>query len=418
MDIMHMDQGSSAYNAWLSKTKLLKKIYDEFDLNIKMHEKPVGFTLTNKNNQSSGAHDNNGTYNNINVSDTTNDSNKLQHLPEGSCSFLSPSETNSVDFQQSQSTHYDIDNSNEYKNSPDLPIYYGSPEFSFKQSPQQHSSYKPPPSSYQTPPSSNEPSSPSYKQTHSLLGLLPSSYGTPPSSYKQTPSTNEPPPSFYIQPPPQPSPPPPTYGYPYNILPLNPNPGLVPPTSNSDPGLSTQGIGQFNKPDDEINNSNTEAIRSGLSTMDLYDLTLTVIAFLGFGTFVMNLVMDAISVQPSATLVMNSSPLFGASVSRTKRQVDPGVREINELSWTAVSMIDHMMANVDGTKINCEEVKQSCQKSKRLVKNGTNFSSKLLPVWNISLDWLSKKLGKDTGQPVISALLGHCTLPAQCLSKS
>jgi hypothetical protein len=64
-----------------------------------------------------------------------------------------------------------------------------------------------------------------------------------------------------------------------------------------DPGLSTQGIGQFNKPDDEINNSNTEAIRSGLSTMDLYDLTLTVIAFLGFGTFVMNLVMDAISVS-------------------------------------------------------------------------------------------------------------------------
>lgn len=46
-----------------------------------------------------------------------------------------------------------------------------------------------------------------------------------------------------------------------------------------------------------MNNSNTETIRPGLSTMDLYDLTLTVIAFLGFGTFIMNLVMDAMSVS-------------------------------------------------------------------------------------------------------------------------
>lgn len=34
------------------RTKLLKKIYDEYDLNVRMHEKPVGFTLTNKNNES------------------------------------------------------------------------------------------------------------------------------------------------------------------------------------------------------------------------------------------------------------------------------------------------------------------------------------------------------------------------------
>jgi len=34
------------------RTKLLKKIYDEYDLNVRMHEKPVGFTLINKNNES------------------------------------------------------------------------------------------------------------------------------------------------------------------------------------------------------------------------------------------------------------------------------------------------------------------------------------------------------------------------------
>lgn len=34
------------------RTKLLKKIYDEYDLNVRMHEKPVGFTVTNKNNES------------------------------------------------------------------------------------------------------------------------------------------------------------------------------------------------------------------------------------------------------------------------------------------------------------------------------------------------------------------------------
>lgn len=34
------------------RTKLLKKIYDEYDLNVRIHEKPVGFTLKNKNNES------------------------------------------------------------------------------------------------------------------------------------------------------------------------------------------------------------------------------------------------------------------------------------------------------------------------------------------------------------------------------
>lgn len=200
-------------------------------------------------------------------------------------SFSSPSEPNSVDFEQNQSTQYDIENSNEYKNPPDLPTYYGSPDISSTQSPQQHSSYKPPssmydassfPSSYLTPPASYGPPQssyrpppssngspqssygappPSYKPIHLLFGLPPSSYGPPPSSYgappsvykqipsygppplsyespapsyKPTPSSNEPPPSLYGRLPSQPA-----YGHHYNILPLNPNPGLVPPTSNS-----------------------------------------------------------------------------------------------------------------------------------------------------------------------------------------
>lgn len=63
------------------------------------------------------------------------------------------------------------------------------------------------------------------------------------------------------------------------------------------PDLTTQDMEQSIQSDDEVNNSNRETIILGLSTMDLYDLTLTTIAFLGFGTFVMNLVMDAMSVS-------------------------------------------------------------------------------------------------------------------------
>jgi len=33
----------------------MKKIYDEYDLNVKMNETPVGFTLKTKNNESNYA---------------------------------------------------------------------------------------------------------------------------------------------------------------------------------------------------------------------------------------------------------------------------------------------------------------------------------------------------------------------------
>jgi len=48
-------------------------------------------------------------------------------------------------------------------------------------------------------------------------------------------------------------------------------------------------------PDEETNNLDGDTVRRGLTATDLYDLTLTAVAFLGFGTFVMNLVMDAMT---------------------------------------------------------------------------------------------------------------------------
>lgn len=48
---------------------------------------------------------------------------------------------------------------------------------------------------------------------------------------------------------------------------------------------------------DESNDSDGDLLRRGLSATDLYDLTLTAVAFLGFGSFVMNLVMDAMAVS-------------------------------------------------------------------------------------------------------------------------
>lgn len=81
--------------------------------------------------------------------------------------------------------------------------------------------------------------------------------------------------------------------------------------------------------------------------------------------------------------MLNTLPFLGAgaSTSRARRHANPAAWEINELSWTVISTMDNMMANVDGTAVNCEEAKQSCLRSKRLIKTGTNFSSKLLPVW-------------------------------------
>lgn len=49
--------------------------------------------------------------------------------------------------------------------------------------------------------------------------------------------------------------------------------------------------------EDSDDSNDSETLRRGLTATDLYDLTLTAIAFLGFGTFVMNLVMDAMSVR-------------------------------------------------------------------------------------------------------------------------
>ncbi|KAF0769381.1 DNA-directed RNA polymerase II subunit RPB1-like, partial [Aphis craccivora] len=342
-------------------------------------------------------------------------------------SFSSPSDTVSVDFTQSQSTQYDIDNDKEYKK-PNQP-YPGLPDFNPTQSTHippsayqpsfTQSTHAPPslPTNYGPPPFFNE--TPSYPSDYGMPPL--SSYGLPPTSHHELPPSSYGPPSSSYESPSSPTSygsPAPSNGHSY-LPPLNsrspkyPHPGLIPPTENPGPDLTTRGIKTLSQSDDELHTLDREPKR-GLTATDMYDLTLTAIAFLGFGTFVMNLVMDAMAVQSGATLTINSSPSHGASAPRVKRHDNPVFWEINELSWTIVSTIDNMMANVDGAFVNCKEVKALCQRSKKLVKTGTNFSSKLLPVWNVALGWLSNKLGADKSQPVISALLGHCNLPSKC----
>ncbi|XP_022173381.1 uncharacterized protein LOC111035875 [Myzus persicae] len=420
--VMQTDQGSSAYNEWLIKTKLLKKIYDEYDLNVRMHEKPVGFTLKNANNESLGTH-NEDTMTNV---DDMKDLKNVHHSNEDSNPGPSGSETVSVDFAQSHSIQYDIDNEKEYKK-PSRP-HHGPPDFNPTQSTQlppsaqessfPQSSHEPPsfPNDYGPPPLSNEkppyPSDYGTPSSQSSYGQPPTSYGRPPSSYGTPPSSYGPPSSSYGH----------SFLPPSNYHSSNyPHPGLIPPTENTGYNVPTRDIETLSQSNYEVHNSNREPFIRGLTATDMYDLTLTAIAFLGFGTFVMNLVMDAMAVQSGATLTLNSSPLHhGATVSRVRRHNinNPIFWEINELSWTIVSTLDNMMASVDGTTVNCEEAKILCQRSKKLVKTGINFSSKLLPVWNVALGWLSKKLGTDKSQPVISALLGHCILPSQCQSNS
>lgn len=63
--------------------------------------------------------------------------------------------------------------------------------------------------------------------------------------------------------------------------------------------LTTSEVESLNDPENEtnLNDSDDSTNRKGLTASDLYDLTLTAIAFLGFGTFVMNLIMDAMAVS-------------------------------------------------------------------------------------------------------------------------
>ncbi|XP_025206590.1 uncharacterized protein LOC112602627 isoform X2 [Melanaphis sacchari] len=294
--LMQTDQGSSAYNAWLIKTKLLKRIYDEYDLNVRMREKPVGFTLTNKNNESLGTRD----YETMKNVDEVKDLKNSYHPNEDS--FSSPSDTVSVDFTQSQSVEYDIDDDKKYKKPNQT--YHGLPDFNPTQSTHlPPSAYEPsfPLSTHGLPllPANYGPSTflnetPSYPSDYEMPPL--SSYGLPPSSHhKLPPSSHESPPSS-------------SYGSPassngHSFLPqLNyrsqnyPYPGLIPPTENPGPDLTTRNIKTFSQLEDEVHTFDKEP-RRGLTATDMYDLTLTAIAFLGFGTFIMNLVMDAMTLK-------------------------------------------------------------------------------------------------------------------------
>lgn len=72
---------------------------------------------------------------------------------------------------------------------------------------------------------------------------------------------------------------------------------------NSGPALTTQDVetptesGPLTNAETNSKNADDETSESGLTATDLYDLTMTAIAFLGFGTFVMNLIMDAVNVN-------------------------------------------------------------------------------------------------------------------------
>ncbi|VVC42189.1 Hypothetical protein CINCED_3A002334 [Cinara cedri] len=425
---MQTDQGSSAYNTWLIKTKLLKRIYDEYDLNIKAQENPVGFT-SKYYNDSSAEHDDVTVKN----SDIANDLKQPQQPEEDSLS--SPSETVSVDITQSQSSQY---YEGENKNEHNKPQHSSSTQFS----PQLPSSYGSlsPPSQYGNPTVTYGPPPPSqtYGPPSPTYGLSSLMYGTSLPTYGPPLPPDTPPPSLPYGPPPPPYvPPPPTsygtppssYGTPsspsYSYPPLyywQPSAAVVSPVTEPSSDFTTRDAetltksNQLTNAERNTNNDGGETTNSGLTATDLYDLTLTAIAFLGFGTFAINLVMDAMKFQPGATLLMNSQPTAGRDIQDYVNGTTQDILEINDLSWVVVSTLDNIMLPiVNGTSVNCVKVKQLCRRSKRLVKAGTHFSTKLIPIWNVSLSWLTNKLGKKTDQPLAMAtLLGHCTLPAQC----
>lgn len=143
-----------------------------------------------------------------------------------------------MDFAQSHSIQYDIDNEKEYKK-PSRP-HHGPPDFNPTQSTQlppsaqessfPQSSHEPPsfPNDYGPPPLSNEkppyPSDYGTPSSQSSYGQPPTSYGRPPSSYGTPPSSYGPPSSSYGH----------SFLPPSNYHSSNyPHPGLIPPTENT-----------------------------------------------------------------------------------------------------------------------------------------------------------------------------------------
>ncbi|XP_050419917.1 uncharacterized protein LOC126832920 [Adelges cooleyi] len=351
--VMRMDQGSSAYNRWLNKAQIMKKIYDDYDLNIRMHEQPEGFKFKLKNY-------NEGLQNVGSANRTTNTDDSRKDFYPYEDNILSPS--NSVDFVQSHSISFDdtgngTNTAERMQPSPNVPpVYYGPPQV--------------PPMSYE--PSPNMP--------YGYPAVMPNNY------------------NGYYGPP--------------NLQP--PAATVLPSLTSPTPVGTTSNVETLSDDSEQSNEDDNGGIRRGLTATDLYDLVLTAIAFLGFGTFVMNLVMDAMTTQSGATLMMSSAPLLGASVSRDGRQLNPPILEIDELAWTVAKGLDNLIASVDGKAVDCGLAKKLCVKSKKLIKTGTNFSTTLLPAWNVALGWLSNRLGRDTRQPVIMAFLEQCSLPLQC----
>ncbi|XP_050540660.1 homeobox protein 4-like [Daktulosphaira vitifoliae] len=357
---MRFDQGSAVYNNWLNKAQIMKKIYDEYDLNIRMQEQPQGFKLKLKNNESLGNHD---LTSKLNIQSGPINSHLSFEDP-----ILNPSGSSSIEFIQSQSVPFNDQNMyNNVNNTdrmqpPNLPIYYGPPQ------------------------------------------MPPMSYG-PPNIANSFPMTNF---NGYFG---QPNPQIPTLT---TAIPTK-SPVISQADELGDSSANDSNEGSNNSNNSNNNNNSNNGVRQSLTASDLYDLVLTAIAFLGFGTFVMNLVMDAMSTPNiGATLMMSPASSLGSSVSRNGRQLNLPMLEIDELAWTVVKGVDNLIASVDGETADCGLAKKICQKSKKLINSGINFSSTLLPAWNVALSWLSNKLGKDTGQPVILAFINQCSIPVEC----
>ncbi|XP_024085597.1 uncharacterized protein LOC112128056 [Cimex lectularius] len=150
----------------------------------------------------------------------------------------------------------------------------------------------------------------------------------------------------------------------------------------------------------------------GLALKDLFDLALTALAFLAFGLFVMNLIMNCMIGNQGTTVVMQTSAGTGEASTATGTRVrssrsilDDGY--LNEMAYRVLNSIDNLTQLNEARTTDSRACLQYslCQNNK--YSRTLNGKHKMwLPIWSFGLSWLSGKLGEDKLSNLQASILG------------
>ncbi|RZF36096.1 hypothetical protein LSTR_LSTR010507 [Laodelphax striatellus] len=135
----------------------------------------------------------------------------------------------------------------------------------------------------------------------------------------------------------------------------------------------------------------------GLALKDLFDLALTALAFLAFGTFVLNLILTCFSVQPPAVVMQMNGGGDGGDDSRfTRVKRDSPVINVdylNQVSYSVVKSLD-ALATLQQNQSKQQEhcLRLSICESNRFARELSSQQQVWVPVWSFGLSWISGKM--------------------------